>query len=154
MKRLILLTVILLSLSANAIFAQQRHDDKGRKERFEAFQKSRMDFITKKMKLTESESEAFWPLCNELQMKKFEINKPLRNAIGEIHKKQREKKEIAEVDYKKIIQLTTEIRIKEAELEQEYQNKFMEVIPAAKVFLYQNAEQEFGKQMMEKRNRN
>lgn len=151
MKKVIFLTFILSLTSINlSVFAQ--HEDKGRKERFEKFQKERIDYISKEMNLTEEEGSVFWPLCDELQMKKFELNKPLRNEMMKL-RKGKENKIISDADYKKLIELGSDIRIKEAQLEKEYFSKFVEVIPAEKVFIYQKAERDFGKQMMEKRKR-
>ena len=131
--------------------ALAQKDDDGRKERFEKFQKERVEFISKQMNLTEDENKLFWPLCDELQMKKFEANKPLRELMHKIRKAQKENVVVSDADYKKAIELGTEIKSREAQLEKEYYSKFLQVIPAEKVFLYQKAEQEFGRQVMERR---
>lgn len=150
MKKSLLITFILcfVGLSTN-IFAQK--EDNTRKERFEKFQKERKEYIAGAMKLTEQEKKEFWTLCDELQMKKFEANKPLREQWRKIRKAKKDKENISEADYRKIIELSLEIKQKEAQLEKEYYGKFFEVISAEKVFLYQKAEQDFGKKIMQKR---
>lgn len=147
----ILLFICIICMTSFTIHAQRSDND--RKERFEKFQKERTEFISKEMKLTDEESDKFWPVCNELQLKKFEVNKPLREEMGKIRRAERENKKISDADYKKLIELGAEIKVKEVLLEKEYFSKFMEIIPAEKVFLYQKAEQEFGRKMMDNRRR-
>ena len=146
MKKGLLLTVILCFVSANfALFAQP--GDKDGKKKFEKFKAERVEFISKIMELTDDEKTAFWPICDELQMKKFELNKQLRDEMREIHKAKKDKEKITEAKYKKIIELKAQLKLKEAQLEQEYLAKFLKVVSAEKVFLYQSAENQFGRKM-------
>lgn len=147
MKKILSLCLLLL-LGANVLFAQR--NDEQRKADFEKFKAERQDYITKEVGLTDDEAKKFWPLCNELMEKKFEVNKPLR----ELRRKFRETKEkgnaISEADYKKMAELSASIKIKEAQLEEEYLKKYLEVISAEKVHKYQHAERDFGQKAMEK----
>ncbi|MDR0865465.1 MAG: hypothetical protein LBO74_11115 [Candidatus Symbiothrix sp.] len=146
-----LLFTIMICLASISLFAQQT--DNKKKEQFENFKVEREEFISKAMKLTADEKKEFWPLCNELHLKKFELNKPLREEIRKIHKARKANQPVSEADYKKVIELAVEVKKKEAQLEQEYTEKFLKVIPAEKVFLYQGAERQFGKETMKKRGR-
>jgi Spy/CpxP family protein refolding chaperone len=149
MKKGLLLT-IMICLASISLFAQQT-EDKKKKEQFEKFKTEREEFISKAMKLTADEKKEFWPLCNELQLKKFELNKPLREEMRKIHKARKANQPVSEAEYKKVIELNVEIKKKEAQLEQEYVEKFLKVLPAEKVFLYQSAERQFGKETIGKR---
>ena len=134
---------LLLSLFVTNIVSAQPKDNK-RKEAFDKFKAQRVAFITEKVNLTSEEAIAFWPLCNELQEKKFELNKPLR----ELRRDQRnEKKKLTAEDYLKIIDLNAEIKLKEAQLEKEYLEKFKKVLSSEKIFKYQQAEEDFMKQV-------
>jgi hypothetical protein len=164
MKKRLLFVCIVCFVSVSVLFAQQEENDKkersGRwrdkverikekskevKGNFERFKLERTEYISKKMNLTEEEKKIFWPLADELQLKKFELNKSLREEIHKIHKARKENQSISETDYKKIIELSAEIKIKEAQLDQEYLYKFIKVVPAEKIFLYQEAELQYGK---------
>jgi len=152
MKQKVLIAIIIcMSCLRFSAFAQQS-DDK-RKEGFEKMKADRMEFVSKTMNLTDDEKKAFWPLCDEYQMKKFELNKPLREEIRNIMKAKEQNQTVSDADYKKVIDLSIQTKIKENQLEQEYMEKFLKVIPAEKVFLYQRAEQQFGKNMMNNRDR-
>ena len=152
MKRKILLLILLCVTFSFTIVAQRNNND-DRKARFEKFQQERIASISKVMNLTEEEAKLFWSLNNELQMKKFEANRELREEMAKLYKAERENKKLSEAEYKKIIKLSLEVKLKEAELEKEYYTKFLQVVSAEKLLLYQKAEQDFGRQVMERRGR-
>lgn len=150
MNRILLVIMIACFAGSNlSTFAQE--GDRQRRERFQKFQTERVQFISKKMKLTEEEKKAFWPLCDELQMKKFDLNRPIREAIRKIRRSQQDKTSVSEADYKKLTELMTEVKWKEAQLDKEYYTKFLKVISAEQYFLYMQAEQDYGREMMERR---
>jgi hypothetical protein len=137
--------------NVTGVFAQQRPSEEERRARFEKFKTEREEFISKAMKLTNDEKKVFWPLCNELQVKKFELNKTLRDETRKINRAHREKQPVAEADYKNVLELGSRVKVQEAQLEQEYLSKFLQVIPAEKVFLYRQSEQNFGERMVRER---
>jgi hypothetical protein len=147
-KSVLLLMMICLTGNLSGLFAQQRPSNADRAARFEKFKTEREAYISKAMKLTDDEKNVFWPLCNELQMKKFELNKTLRNETRKINKALREKQPVSEADYQKVLELSCRVKVQEAELEQEYFAKFLQVISAEKVFLYRQSEQAFGEKMI------
>jgi hypothetical protein len=128
------------------LFAQQ--SDK-KKAEFESFKKKRITFITKAMNLTDDEAKVFWPLCNELQEKKFILSQQIRKSVREFAKAEKEGKTHSEEEYSALIKLITDTKAQEAKLDLEYTAKFSEVIPAQKVFLYLEAERQFARKMLE-----
>ncbi|MDR0540591.1 MAG: hypothetical protein LBH19_00075 [Dysgonamonadaceae bacterium] len=150
-KSVLIVLLVCLAGNASGVFAQQRPSDEDRKARFERFKAEREEFISKAMKLTDDEKKAFWPLCNELQLKKFELNKTLRDEMRKINQARRANQAVAEADYKKAIELSSRVKVQEAQLDQEYASKFLQVISAEKVFLYRQSEQNFGERMIRDR---
>jgi len=149
MKKIVLIvTMICLTGMVSSGFAQQRPSEDERRARFEKLTAEREGFISKAMKLTDEEKKVFWPLCNELQMKKFELNRTLREEMRKTGRARRENQPVSEADYKKLLELSCQVKIKEAQLEQEYLSKFLQVISAEKVFLYRQSEQSFGERMI------
>ncbi|MDR3220151.1 MAG: hypothetical protein LBU22_14465 [Dysgonamonadaceae bacterium] len=149
-KKLILLFFGLVGMNV-FLFAQQ--DDK-RKQEFEQFKEKRVAFITKAMNLNNEDAKDFWPLCDELQGKKFELNRIVRKAMYEYNQAKKEGKHYAESEYKKLIELCADSKQKEVQLEYEYYTvKFPKVISAEKIFLYIQAEQQFARQILEQRER-
>jgi len=123
------------------LFAQNNK----KKAEFESFKKRRIDFITKAVGLTDKEANAFFPLYNELQEKKFVLGRQLRKAIKEFDEAGKEGKTHSEKEYTAILKQIMDSRIQEDKLDEEYTAKFLGVISAQKVYLYIQAEQQFAR---------
>jgi len=133
------------------LFAQ----DNKRKAEFESFKKRRIAFITKAMNLTDDEAKAFFPLYNELQEKKFILNREVRRATREFAKAEKEGRTHSEEDYSNLVKLIMDTNVQTAKLDQEYLAKFLEVISAKKICLYIQAEQQFARDIaLEQRQNN
>jgi len=132
------LIILLLLSSFSLMFAQPDNDR--RREDFEKFNAKRMEYISKEMNLTAEQSKAFWPICNELQQKKFQLNRELREEIRKVIQKEKSGNKPADENYDKIVKLGAEVKIKEAFLEKEYFEKFKAVVSAEQIFKYQHAE--------------
>jgi len=150
-KKWIILFLIGLTNSHLLLFAQR--SDRRRAE-FEEFKEKRVAFISKAMDLNAEQSKAFWPLYNELQEKKFQLNQELRRAIFRFTGNERDRKKHTESEYKEIVNLYTQIKVKETKLDEEYVLKFTKIISYEKIFRYQQAEQQFARQMLDQRRRN
>ena len=100
-------------------------------------------FFIEKAGLTEDEAAAFFPLYNDLQQKKRELNREIRRTM-----RQEGGVEISEEQSLKAIDAQAETNIKIAELEKEYLQKFKQVLPASKILKVQNAEEQFNSQIL------
>lgn len=100
-------------------------------------------FFIEKAGLTEDEAAAFFPLYNDLQQKKRELNREIRRTM-----RQEGGAEISEEQSLKAIDAQAETNIKIAELEKEYLQKFKQVLPASKILKVQNAEEQFNSQIL------
>ena len=100
-------------------------------------------FFTERAGLTEDEANAFFPLYNELQQKKRDLNREIRRIMREAAGP-----EATQEQSLKAIDAQAETNIKIAELEKEYLQKFKEVLPATKILKVQNAEEQFNSQIL------
>jgi uncharacterized protein with von Willebrand factor type A (vWA) domain len=132
------------------LFAQ---DDKWKAE-FESFKKRRIAFITKAMNLTDNEAKVFLPLYNEFQEKKFVLNQQVRRATREFIRAEREGKTHSEEEYSALVKLIVDANVQESKLVRDYITKFLEAIPAKKVYLYTEAEQQFAREIALEQQRN
>ncbi|MDR1783770.1 MAG: hypothetical protein LBR13_05875 [Dysgonamonadaceae bacterium] len=152
-KRIFFLIALLVAGSNFVLTAQpgRPQDGRGRgsREDFEAFKQKRVEFITGFMGLTIDEAKDFWPVCNELQEKKFHLNRSLMRKTGEFNAQ----KEHTEAECKQFIDFCTDQRIKEAKLDKEYYDKFLTILSAKKVYLYLQAELQFARNMLEDRDK-
>jgi len=145
-KKGILLLLLFALASANVFLFGQ--DDSRRKAEFEQFKEKRVAFITQAVGFTTEEANAFWPLYNELQDKKFQLNQQQRKAVYEFVKVEKDGKKHTEKEYKDMVDLLVQFKIKDAQLDADYVAKFSKVMSSEKVFRYQQAELQFARQML------
>ncbi len=142
MKKLILLFVF-FSFVAASVNAQEE----SREERREKYRAEKIAFITGKLELTPSEAQKFWPVYNEMENKKWEIQKNRR----ELETKVRDTDKT--LSDKEVIKLTRDFASnlqKESDLYAKYNEEFLKVLPPQKVLKLYNAEGEFRMHMIKK----
>jgi hypothetical protein len=145
MQKKIVLLLLFSFLGLNFhLFAQ----DSKKKAEFESFKKRRIAFISQAMDLTDDEAKVFWPLCNELQEKKFAVNQQVRKLMREFVNAKKEGRHHSEEEYLALIKHIADAKVQEAKLEREYIVKFAEIISAGKIYLYQEAERQFAREML------
>lgn len=114
------------------------------KEEIEAM---KVAFITKYVGLTPQESEKFWPLFNEYENKQKTLRATNRDfsvvSIEDINK-------LSDTELQKLIENHSAVKQKEIELFNEYNTKFMSVLPVKKVAKLYLAREEFKKHLLQK----
>ena len=110
----------------------------------EAFLAKRNAYITAEVGLTPEEAEQFIPLCNELRQKLFEVGRECRK----FSKKVRRSEKVSDADYTKAIDDCLDVRIKEAQIEKEYYEKFKKILSPEKLYKYRDAEFKFARNFM------
>ena len=104
------------------------------------FEKRKMDFIVREAGLTQDEAERYFPIYNELSKKKFELHRQHREKVDNLKKNNRN---MSDTEYKELLDNDMEIRIKEAEYDKEYSEKFEKTLPPEKLYKAQQAERKF-----------
>ena len=102
--------------------------------------KQQKAFFTEKAGLTEDEADKFFPLYNELQQKKRDLNREVRRMSYQDNQ--------TEEQARKTLDVIAETNLKIAQLEKDYLEKFKEVLPASKILKVQNAEDQFNSQIL------
>jgi hypothetical protein len=103
----------------------------------------RASFISKKLDLSSSEAEKFWPLYNEYNDKIRTIKRNLRQA----YRKPVEHMSDSEVE--ELSQYEVKSKQLEAELHTQYSAKMKNIIGARKMVLLRQAEEEFKRELLE-----
>lgn len=137
-----ILITLLMALTMNTVMAhtnQMKFDP----ERYNA---ELQQFITKEAALSPQQAEKFFPLYNEMQQKQ-------RSLFQQIHRLKRIKP-TDEQGCKENIQKCDELDMQIKELQQQYHNKFLKVLPASKVYDVLKAEDKFHRQMLNRASRN
>lgn len=112
-----------------------------------SFERRKMEHIKREAGLSKEEADKFFPLHNELSKKKFELHRKHRDKVGNMKKSSRT---MTDEEYKQLLEKDVEIKMKEAELEKEYSEKFEKAISPRKLYKVQQAEKEFMQQEVDK----
>lgn len=137
-KVTILLTALLLCLTLAAQERSRRpHMSK------EEFDAKREQFITRHAGLTDKEAAAFFPIYNECQRKKHELN-------GQIWKLRKETrgKQLSEEEYHSLLEKIANLRIQVEELEKEYLPRYHTILTYKQIFAVQGAEGRFQRELL------
>ncbi|WP_423126757.1 hypothetical protein [Gaoshiqia sp. Z1-71] len=96
--------------------------------------------MTEKMELSPEEAQKFWPIYNEFEEKRmtiFKTRKELEDKVNDNYTK------FSENEFKKLSYEIVDLHVKEAGLLKEYHEKFLRVLPAKKVVVIGQLENEF-----------
>jgi Spy/CpxP family protein refolding chaperone len=112
----------------------------------EDFKQRRAAYLKKELDLTNEESARFIPLSEELMEKKFDLFREAREKSRAI----RDRNNVSDEEYEKVIDAWVTSRLKEAFLEKEYYQKFKRVLPIRKVRKYQEVDMKFMRNLMDR----
>lgn len=140
MKKLLIWTIGLLISTAN-LFAQHgsKHID------VDKFKADKVAFITTTLNLTPEEAQAFWPIYNEFDKKKWELIKEHRK-ISDIMSEGIDGK--SDEEYIDLSRKFSSIKSMEGKLASDYNEKFLEVLPPKKVVQLYKVEYDFRRNML------
>ncbi len=138
MNKKIIHIIILILLSCTSFFAQPNGS---KREKLDAL---RAEFIAKKVNFTAQESQAFWPLYNEMNDKLEASRKAFRMKYNQKTNYNFDNDKDAEAYLNAELQL----REKEYEIYKEYYEKFKKILPIKKVAAVRRAEEDFKKEII------
>ena len=148
MKKVILVcSVIILFAWPVSLSAQNKNAEskQARKEKYEQFCKFRHDFMMEQIGLSEQEAEQFFPLYEELESKKWKLDREARSFARKVA---RSTTTVSDTEYQKAAEALLEKDEKMAQLDREYYNKFKTFLSSEKLFKYKNAQMRFPRAMM------
>ncbi|MBK5203265.1 MAG: hypothetical protein JJE45_06060 [Prolixibacteraceae bacterium] len=117
----------------------------GKDENFEKYQSMKVSYMTDKLNLTPEEAQIFWPVYNEFDKKRFEIHKKSHDVGKKIHDNI---DKYTEKDYRNFITEMENQELAEVNLAKEYNEKFLKILSAKKVFMIGNVEKDFRFKML------
>lgn len=133
-KAFLLIILMFIGFSANT-FAQAQTS---KKEKIEAL---KVAYITKMLNLTTEEAQNFWPVYNENEIKKKDINKGTRN--DNLILKQGSIEELTDAEAEQLINRQIIQAQKILDLRKEYLVKLKKVLPIKKIVMLYQAERKF-----------
>lgn len=135
-------TLIIFILLAPLMGMAQRQFDP---QTLELIKTKKVPFITEQIGLTSQEAEKFWPVYNELENERFKLMEKNRELE---QKSESPKSGMGEADYRKLATEIAATRAKEGKLIEDYNIKFLNVLPAEKVVRLYRAESRFRASLM------
>jgi hypothetical protein len=138
-------TVVLL-FSIIFLFAFTGYSQNKETPDFEKFKSQKIAFLTEKMNLSPKEAQDFWPVYNEFEKLRIELQQHRR----ELEQKTRD--ENISLSDQEVIKTTRDIAAtfkKEADLSTTYNEKFLKLLPPQKVLQLYRAENQFRAHMFE-----
>lgn len=137
MKKLIVISFLTI-FSFVVLSAQEKHDPGP--EMFERIKAEKISFFTSKLDLTPAEAQAFWPVYNEYEKKKFDIQR----KIHDFERMPDEKfTSLSDSEIEKLTNSYIESFELEGNLRKEYHKQFMKILPLKKVLMMYRTENEF-----------
>jgi len=143
MKRYILTCLLIVLLSPFAL-AQPDHDFEGKREKIRAL---KVAYITEKLQLTPNEAERFWPVYNEFEEKRHNLEMDLS---GQRMEKKPDIALMTDEEVDRFIQDRLKMEEQILVLKKEYFVEFKEVLPVKKVFRLYEAENGFKRLLLER----
>ena len=144
MKKILFLISISF-LFINVLFINAQSSTKSLMN-LQEFEKNKQEYIVKEAGLTMEEAEQFFPLNSELQKKKLELHRKYKDNM----KQTKEAEDISDEAYEKLIEENLNLKMKEAELDKEYTEKFNKLMSPHKLFKAQQAERFFMQEELRK----
>lgn len=136
MKNTLTILMLIISLSV----AAQGKKDKFNPQKFQAELETR---IIEEANLTQQEAAKFLPVYREMAKKQHHLYKQLKSY--------RRLDNADEDTYKKAVISTDDIEVKLKKIQQQYHQKFLNILPASKVYNILRIEQRFHRQEFSKK---
>ena len=141
MKKLLLSLAVLFCTAS--LCAQEQPQDKGPRMTPEDYKARQQEFITRRADLTEIEAAAFFPVYFELQQQKMKLNGQLRRKMHDMHREA-----LTEEAATALVEEMADMKLKCDQLDKDYLQKFIQLIPATKMMKVQMAEEEFRRELL------
>lgn len=147
LKKIVPLCLLLIFISSTLFGAtscpnQQRGNQKSRMAEF--FEQKRA-YLIKEVGMTKAESDQFFPLYDTLQKEKFRLHREVRDKVKKIKSAG---DQVSDDSYLEAAQAMNDLRLKEAQLENDYYRKFSRMFSPQKLYKLQMAESNFNKEVL------
>lgn len=135
MKKLLLLIPLAIFSLTTAIAQEKNRDDM-----FAKIKAEKISFFTSNLDLTPSEAQAFWPVYNEYEKKRFDIQR----QIHEFERMPDDKfASLSESEVERLTEKYIQSFEQQAKLLREYNTQFLKILPRKKVLLLYRTENAF-----------
>jgi len=135
------LFAIMILFCSMPLMAQRHMDPK----MIEMIKSKKVAFLTENVGLTAQEGQKFWPVYNELEKARMDLMDRKRDLEESTDDKTVKSEDV----YKKLAGEMVGVHMKEAKLIEEYNIKFLSILPADKVVKLYRSERKFRSYLMQ-----
>ncbi len=132
----------LVILFGSLQLSAQRHMDP---KTIEVIKSKKVAFITEQVGLTSKECEKFWPVYNQMEKERYDLMDQKR----ELEESTEDKTVRSEDFYRKLANEIAATHTKESRIIEEYNAKFLSILPAEKVVKLYGSERKFRSYLMQ-----
>lgn len=147
MKKIFLATFLSVICFSFSFSQGNGRRDFGGDQFYERIKAEKINFLAPKLNLTPSEAQAFWPVFNEFEKKKWEIT---GKRIEMEQMSDRRLSALTDDDVARITKSYIESFELEVNTRKEYHKKFTQILPLRKVVQVYKAENDFKEYMIKK----
>lgn len=102
-------------------------------------------FLIKELDMTDEQSKEFIPIYTEMENKIYQANREARKLEQEISATSLH---VSDEEYERVATILSQVKTKEAEIEQEYFQRYSKILTKKQLFLLKRAENRFAIDML------
>lgn len=102
-------------------------------------------FLIKELDMTDEQSKEFIPIYTEMENKIYQTNREARKLEQEISATSLH---VSDEEYERVATILSQVKTKEAEIEQEYFQRYSKILTKKQLFLLKRAENRFAIDML------
>ena len=143
-----LFLITAFALTSNAQFGFNSRDrDRNNNDEGDKFRSEKVAFISNYLDLSPDEAQDFWPVYNEFEKKRFEIQTQRRNIEGSIRNAN---DNLSNKQVNNLIEEMIQSYQDDADIIREYYKQFQNILPSQKVLKLSQSEDQFRVDMLQK----
>lgn len=148
MKRIYLIVVFVVAVIAGVgeSYAQNKSD---RDQWLEQIRQYKRTYFTKELDLTKEQQQKFFPLYEEMEDQTSKLEEDARVMERRVS----EATDATDLEYEKAAEALYDMKLKQAEVEKGYMEKFRTILSARQLFELKGVERKFSRDMMRQHNR-
>jgi Spy/CpxP family protein refolding chaperone len=149
MKRVYLILVLVVAMMAGSAvtFAQTKTADKG--QWLDQVRQYKRSYFIKELNLTKDQQQKFFALYDEMENQTTRLEEDTRAMERRIT----QAGDASDVEYEKAAEAMFDLKLKQAEIEKGYMEKFSAVLSAKQLFELKVAERQFARDMVRQHNK-
>lgn len=149
MKRvyLILVLVVAMMVGSAVTFAQTKTSDKG--QWLDQVRQYKRSYFIKELNLSKDQQQKFFALYDEMENQTTRLEEDTRAMERRIT----QAGDASDVEYEKAAEAMFDLKLKQAEIEKGYMEKFSAVLSAKQLFELKVAERQFARDMVRQHNK-